>query len=453
MGQLVVQTRLPVTPLVSLRETAPKLPPTTAQPVNRPTKDQLTQQTATGQIPAQDQKLHLIFFADVHSRQPMWETFLATANQVNPDLLIEGGDFVHDGTEPELKRAYAQRQDLKAPLYMVNGNHDADLRGPFNEPPPVIPPFQSFDRKGVHFILLDNENETLSETQFSQLEADLKANQGKPTVVAMHVPALLSKEGTMVKISKVLPIHFASPKMHVPEQVERFTTLMSQYKVKAVLTGHTHADDEVVKDGVRYITASSVGGLTPGLGIQHEYLDITIDNGELHMKRVPLNQASKNPLKYAIESLDYYNDLNQFNHEQLGWNYIPTANFEYRAGIKQTHTKGGSDMALTASVQGDHPTKSGKGAVFAAVTLAGGAREASAHVAVGYKHHLIGNVNKGLYVSGAAGLNGGLIGGHASAGVGARVAAGVAYQNLTLEAGQEWATNYQAQTVAVGYRF
>lgn len=408
------------------------------------------QAVQTGQVPAQD--LHFFFFSDNHSRPELLQKLAGIANQEDPDLVLDGGDFVHDGTEPEIQRAFALRQGFESPLYMVSGNHDAKLRGPFSAPPPQIPAFQSFDAKGAHFILLDDENETLSEAQFQQLEADLKAHSGQATFVAMHVPPKLSKEPLTVKLGKHLPLNFASPLMHDPEQVKRFHALMKQYGVKAVLTGHTHFPDEVVEDGVRYITAGSSGGLNPKPGLAKEFLDIRLHGDQLSVVHRPLAAASS-VVSYAPQAFEFYADLNRFNHDKLGWNYFPSGNVSWQGGIRQVTTSRGESLAPTAGAGFERISPSGRGAAFGSVSVSAGTQDLGAQVALGYKHALLGDYNRGLYVSGAATGNAGYLQGQGTAGVGVRAGIGAQYHHFTLEIGQEWASNYKAQTLTAGYRF
>jgi predicted phosphodiesterase len=378
-----------------------------------------------------DKPLHLIFFSDTHSRMPLIERFVADANTRQPDLLIDGGDRVHDATAPEFARTDAALAKLQAPVYEVEGNHDADLRGPFTAQPAKPPKFQSFDQQGVHFILLDNEDEVLSEEQFRQLETDLEANKGKTTIVAMHVPALLSKEKLTTKISKVAPIKFASPTMHDPAQVQRFTDLMSRYQVAAVLAGHTHHPDEVVRDGVRYITAGAVGGQTPGMGIAQEYLDIHVTGKTLTVERVELADGPKNPVAFAAQTFDFYKDLNQANHQAIGWTYTPSVGVQVRSGLRVSETSRGPSIA----------------------GLAAGPREVSADIIGGYKHHVVGDYNRNVFVSGGVGVNGGLIADKLSAGVGARVGVGGEYKRWTFEVSHERATNRSMTAATIGLRF
>jgi predicted phosphodiesterase len=428
--------------------------PSTTPSASLTPRDQFTATPPKGTVP----DVRLFFFSDNHSNPDLLDDLRWKTQIERPDLVIDGGDWVHDGTEPEIQRAMRTRAAFSVPVHVVTGNHDAHLRGPFKEPLPQIPPFQSFDSKGVHFVLLDNEDETLSEEQFQQLEADLKANSGKPTFVSMHVPAKLSKEPLSVKLGKHLPLDFASPVMRDQAQVKRFHQLMTQYQVKAVLSGHTHFPDEVVEDGVRYLTVGSSGGLSPKPGLDKEYLDIRLKGEQLDVQRVTLAEG-KGVVGYAGEALKFYRSLNNFNHAELGWkdDFYPSANVGYQAGFRRVVTDKGVSIAATAGVQAERLLgDKGKGAVFATLGVSAGTGDnwdMGIQTSVGYKHAVYGDYNKGVYLKGAGTANAGYLHGSASAGVGVQAGIGVQYQNFTVELGQEWSTNYQAQQLTVGFRF
>jgi hypothetical protein len=98
----------------------------------------------------------------------------------------------------------------------------------------------------------------------------------------------------------------------------------------------------------------------------------------------------------------------------------------------------------------------GKGAVFATLGVSAGTGDnwdMGIQTSVGYKHAVYGDYNKGVYLKGAGTANAGYLHGSASAGVGVQAGIGVQYQNFTVELGQEWSTNYQAQQLTVGFRF
>lgn len=420
-------------------------------------KDSVDLQSPERGLPAGE--VRFVFMSDNHSRSHFLRKIDFWIQQHEPDFIIDGGDMVHDGTEPELKRAFAKREALSAPVYPVTGNHDAELRGPFSEDPPHIPDFQSKVINGLHVILLDNEAGHMSEAQFKKLEAALSEHADKPSVVAMHVPAMLSQEPLSVKISKFLPLNFASPTMPDQAQVERFHQLMVQHDVQAVLTGHTHYADEMEKDGVRYVTVGSSGGLTPKPGLDKEFLDVRVNAAGVDIQRVQFAEGRKG-LGYLSEAFDFYRDLNNFNHDELGWesSFVPSVNLGYQAGLRTVHSDRGSSVAVTAGLHGERiMSESGKGSVFGSVGVSaatGKNWDMGLQTSVGYRQTVLGDYNRGVFVSAAGTANGGYLHGAFSAGVGVKAGVGVNYRNFGLELSQEWATNYDsAQYLNLSYRF
>lgn len=400
--------------------------------------------------------LRFFFFSDTHAGFALTEKFVTLANRERPDLLIDGGDIVEEGTQPEFDRAHADRAYLAGELRMVTGNHDVLRRGPFTSEPPTIPAFQSFDRQGVHFILLDNENEEISDELFAKLEADLEANKGKTTIVAMHVPPVLTREHGFVKLRKLVPFGTATPSMKVPAQVERFKGLMKKYQVSAVLAGHTHAPSETTIDGTRYIVAGAVGGKTPGPGIAHEYLDIRVRGRDVDVRRVALDRPPSNLISHAFAIGGYIARKNAHNHSALGWDeYVPGTGAEVRTGLRRTNTERGTShaVAVTGEIETMMDDPRGRHAAFVEGTAAIGSREASLDLAVGYKRRLVGDFNRNLYFSGAAVVNAGVVIDRPTAGIGARAAIGSEYKNWTFQLSHERSTNRDATMLSVGYRF
>lgn len=424
-----------------------------AMPVTRPPASVVPARVQPAAV--ETQPVRFLFFSDAHAGFKLLDQFIEKANRERPELVIDGGDFVEEGTEPEFARAAASRAKLEVPLHVVTGNHDVLRRGRFSQEPGALPEFRSFDHRGVHFVLLDNQNERISDHQFQQLEADLEANRGKPTLVVMHVPPLLSKTPLAATIGKALPFNTASPVMTDRKEVDRFTGLMSRFGVSAVLSGHTHAPDALVKDGVQYVVAGALGAKTPGPGVAHEYLDITVKGREVAVKRVPMDKAPGDPFRYLYQTGAYVARMNHLNHQGLGWDtYVPSNQVQLRTGARLSETKGGTSVAGTASAVMEHTfDPRGKSSAFAESTLAVGSRELSTDLAVGYKRRLVGDFNHGLLASGAATANGGLIGGRGTAGVGVRVGVGAEVRQWTVELSHERATNRQMTGVTVGYRF
>lgn len=230
------------------------------------------------------------FASDSHDGYSLLDKFISQANTAKPDFVLNGGDLTENGTETEHRILNHKLSKLQVPETVLPGNHDyrgteiGRFRREFGNQP------RSFDYNGVHFVMFDNADQTISDSTFNFLEKDLRANAGKPTVVAMHVPVVGKAPTYMKKLNKLAPDTFAMPIVKDSAQVKRFTNMMSQHHVDLVLSGHTHVPDEQIISGVRYVTAGALGGQLLKPGTNHEYLHITLNNGKLDVQHVALDK-------------------------------------------------------------------------------------------------------------------------------------------------------------------
>ena len=402
-------------------------------------------------------QVRFFFITDVHSKHHVFEAFLHDVEREEPDLVLEGGDFVHDGTWPAFERAYADRERLPVPWHMAKGNHDARRRGPFPQDPPSPVDFETFTCGGVRFVLLDNHEQRLVGQQLTRLEAELEAHDDGPVIVTMHVPPMLVREPLVTRMRHFVPIDFAEPTMEDPAEVERFMDLMAQHDVTAVLTGHAHVHNDFTVAGVRYVAAGAAGGLVPGMGIQREYLDVEVHGDDVEIRRVQLLSPARDPVTLLYRTFRFFARVNAFNHEALGWNYTPTGSVQWRAGARYTEAReaarGGNAAAVAAvSFEGLIGT-AGRTAVFGDLEVSGAPRELAGHAAAGSKLRPLGDYNRNAYLAGGATLNAGMIRSSATAGAGLRAEVGVEWDWLTLGVRYDWATNHRATGVALGRRY
>lgn len=406
--------------------------------------------TAAGSVP----RVRLFFVTDVHSGHGAFERVLEDASRERPHLVVDGGDFVHDGTWSEFRRANADRERIERPWHVAKGNHDALRVGPFPTEPPRLPAFEAFDCRDVRFIVLDNHDARLTEEQFRRLEAELEEHQGQRMVVVMHVPATLSRQPFMTRLRHLVPFGLASPTMSDDAQVARFTDLMARHQVLAVLAGHTHFHDEQTIGGVRYIVAGTAGGLTPGLGIPAEYLDIEIDGWDMRVRRVRLRDPAGDPVTFVARAFRFFAGLNAFNHAEQGWNYPPSVSVQLRGGARLTEARGGQNAAVAGAVSFERVFGSaGARAAFVDVGLSAATRELAAELAVGYKLRPVGDFNRNAFVAAGGSTNAGVLRGHGTAGVGARIELGVEWEAITVGLHRDWATNHRSTALVLGRRF
>jgi predicted phosphodiesterase len=407
---------------------------------------------AHAQAPGRDRPVRIFFISDVHDRGWAWERIIADAARQQPDIVIDAGDFVHDGTESEFRRAAWWQQRLAVPYAVAPGNHDVVLRGPFTGPEPVFHALQSVEAGGVRFILLDNAKGTIGTERFAMLEAELAAHPDARFIVVMHVPPFTTRPTLAARLRHVAPLGFAAPYMTDSAEVARFTALVEQHGVLAVLTGHTHAHEQSVRNGVHYITGGAAGGLLPGFRVPNEYLVIVIDGRDIVQQRVVLRGAHGDPFTLIARTFAFYRELNGANHVMQGWNYTPSGSVQLRGGASRA--VGDDRILVRAVVEFERLLEDGGlSSAVADAGLAAGARNLVAEFGAGGRLRPVGDYNRGVYVGGGAAANFGLLDGRPTAGLGLRVAAGVEWRGITVEAAHARATNGHTTGVLIGRRY
>jgi 3',5'-cyclic AMP phosphodiesterase CpdA len=206
------------------------------------------------------------------------------AATLHADFAIQGGDHIFDGLavpsarSKELYRLYDEtQQKLGLKTYHAIGNHDLLGLNPVSGMNPsdagygkayfeqhIGPLYQSFDHKGVHFIVLDSIGITpergyygfVDEAQQAWLKADLaKLPKAQPIIVVTHMPLATAFSLYTSPLSK--PSTYNTLSVGNAFQV---IPLFEGYNVLAVLQGHTHVNERVEWNGLTFQTSGAVCG-------------------------------------------------------------------------------------------------------------------------------------------------------------------------------------------------
>ena len=238
---------------------------------------------------AAPQDFDFLFLTDCHL-QPELEAAKGCAmafrkmSAVKAEFAIQGGDHIFDGLGVPKARSISlfdlydkTQQDLSLKVYHAIGNHDVvgiytqsgmeptdPLYGKKYYEEHIGQTYYSFDRKGVHFIVLDSIGITpdrgyegrIDAAQLQWLAADLKAQAaGTPIIVVSHIPIVTA-------FASYVPVP-ATPEKHNGLSVanaDEVIPLFEGHNVLAVLQGHTHINERVEWHGVPYITSGAVCG-------------------------------------------------------------------------------------------------------------------------------------------------------------------------------------------------
>ncbi len=252
---------------------------------------------ATGAAAAVPSALHAVaeteftflFLTDTHLQPELHATqgcslAFKKAKTLHADFAIQGGDHIFDGLAVPLSRSlplfttYEEtQQQLGLKTYHTIGNHDVLGLYPKSGMNPgdanygksyfdqhIGPLYQSFDHKGVHFVVLDSIAPTpergyyglIEPTQLAWLRTDLaKLAAGTPIIVSVHISLVTG----YVAYNKPPAAPPAYNSLSVSNAWE-VLPLFEGHNVLGVLQGHTHVNERVEWRGIPYITSGAVSG-------------------------------------------------------------------------------------------------------------------------------------------------------------------------------------------------
>ncbi len=238
---------------------------------------------------APSQEFSFLFVTDTHIQPELHATegcdmAFKKARTIHADFAIQGGDHIFDGLavpqsrSTELYRLYEKtQQDLGLKTYHTVGNHDVVGLFPASGMNPedkgygkayfeehIGPRYQSWDHKGVHFIVLDSIGYTpergyyglIDPEQMTWLKADLaKQGAATPIIVSVHIPLITA----YAEYTKPPAKPAAYNSLSVSNAWEVWPLFVG-HNVLGVLQGHTHVNERVEWRGVPYITSGAVSG-------------------------------------------------------------------------------------------------------------------------------------------------------------------------------------------------
>ncbi|MBV4359277.1 metallophosphoesterase family protein [Pinibacter aurantiacus] len=205
-----------------------------------------------------------------------------------PSFILNTGDCIFDALKQPKDRVetqwtlwnYILKQENSLPIEYCIGNHDCWGFGQKEDPlygkkyaldkMSLAKPYRSFDKAGWHFIILDSiqpKNDgtwyecVLDDEQFDWLQKDLAAVPSTtPVIVASHVP--LVSAATVVVDNKVKGDQgyvLGLGSMHI--DAARIVELFDKFpNVKLCLSGHIHLYEQIIYNGVTYISNGAVSG-------------------------------------------------------------------------------------------------------------------------------------------------------------------------------------------------
>jgi 3',5'-cyclic AMP phosphodiesterase CpdA len=204
----------------------------------------------SGCVPDQEASAHFYFIqiTDTHFDEPGSEERIEKViNAVNNlpmeiECVVHTGDITQEklANDSTVNNAIALFNKIKMPVHFLPGNHDI-LKKRYNETKKSylnhfgnLTTYQEYN--GVVFLLIFTEPlaQSFSDSSYNpllELETGLKQASGKPVIVFHHTPSIED---------------FYKNKMHdgwKKEVRDKWSEVLNQHNVKAVIAGHFHRDE------------------------------------------------------------------------------------------------------------------------------------------------------------------------------------------------------------------
>ena len=229
----------------------------------------------------------IVIYGDVRSSIKKHHMISKLIYAEKPDMVLFTGDIASNSHNflHYLYYAIIENKIWKnCEYYPVRGNHEAEIhhyKAFLNVPNGNT--YYSFDRMGMHFIVLDcwNVYVPLEEVQLEWLKQDLEANKDKPISLALHVP------------------FFTSGK-YAPYTEDNIMSLIDKYNILFVFSAHVHSYERSLYKGTYFIVTAGGGApLYPATRYNpykvkrvtnHHYCVMNRVNDEYHIKVIDINK-------------------------------------------------------------------------------------------------------------------------------------------------------------------
>lgn len=227
-----------------------------------------------------------VFMTDIHltydrNAIPGFRKAIEKVNTLNPDFVLTGGDLIMDALNQRYTRAdslYDLYQEVSReftiPVYNTMGNHEiwgiykdsgadrADAEyGERMFEQRLGRSYYAFDHKGWKFMVLNSVEDTkkgeyigmIDSLQMEWIRTELgKTDTSVPIVLSLHIPLITAST------QKYYGSTVANDSGTVVVNAKKVLALFEKHNLKLVLQGHLHIVEEIMIDGIRFITGGAV---------------------------------------------------------------------------------------------------------------------------------------------------------------------------------------------------
>jgi len=199
------------------------------------------------------------------------EQVLSHASGKRPDFALFTGDIITT-SDPKLSGNVNRIKNVKNLIeryfnnyYIAFGKHDIQCGDGcvdawneifFDNPTSADEErklFYSFDYLNTHFVLLSSdypEKHSVDRAQLAWLEKDLEQNSLPNTIVVQHVPPVKFFDESAFDCHDLTC---------VPEVKEKLLAIFRKFEVDCVISGHEHAFDHKIVDGIDFVLSGNTG--------------------------------------------------------------------------------------------------------------------------------------------------------------------------------------------------
>lgn len=276
------------------------------------------QRTNISQKSSSGDSFSFIFMTDIHLQPEnngilIFNKAIHRANLLKPNFVVTGGDNIRDAMGQSWERSdslynlfIAESKKLEAPVYTTLGNHDIfglyDKTGEWYEHPEygknmyetrLANRFYSFDFQNWHFVILDSNGINkkdpyigyIDSLQIRWLKNDLgQLNKNTPIVLVSHIPLL--------SIERLVLVGFKDgiPNTCLVTNARAVIEILQQYNVKMVLQGHSHFREDILYNGIHFISGGAVNGINWNEKLPKGFLKIDISDEDFEYKYVEFEE-------------------------------------------------------------------------------------------------------------------------------------------------------------------
>jgi 3',5'-cyclic AMP phosphodiesterase CpdA len=272
-------------------------------------------------------RLRVAFFTDVHARTE-WDTPIAmmkaaqAINDIRPDLVIGGGDYITEGFESPASRVASRwlvfremMDSVRGDKFLAIGNHDLVAAMPADGSPPSPDPkkvfrdlfslertYYALDAGGYHIVFLDSVEVVggdlkyrgfIDAAQMEWLEAELdRVPHGKPIVAVLHIPVLTTfyqaTEGGLA----------ATPANRVVVNNRELLAAFEGHNLILVLQGHLHVLEAVRWRHTLFLMGGAVCGKWwrgPWQGTEEGFCVVDLEGDQVRWRYVDYGWEARRP--------------------------------------------------------------------------------------------------------------------------------------------------------------